>query len=208
MSRPLQKKSSYRFGECGGQLRPRFVPQEPKLDAKLVFQGLDLPTPPLGRRLRSIFEHCDATTNTQVCDAMSVNGTTEWPSIIHSLLSPKPSRRVRVRSSSSGNGMVNKVMITVFTTFHLHSWSITISNVFTKWLLDYFQPRRYQACFLNIFALLSWDFFLSYCLIYYSMLFRTVFQSGRAPRGLTETRSHSGTWTVFMRHLSTREFEL
>ncbi|VUZ56348.1 unnamed protein product [Hymenolepis diminuta] len=108
----LRDKPFYRFGECGSQLRPRFValPAEssPSLSSEFVYQGLDLPQPPSGRRVRSIFEDC-GDINPQVCEAISENVTKEWPSIIHSLLSPKPSRRVRVRSMQfSGNGQSSK----------------------------------------------------------------------------------------------------
>lgn len=60
MARSLRDKNFYRFGECGGQLRPRFVSSEPSPaeENDFVYQGLDLPAPPAGRRLRSIFEDC------------------------------------------------------------------------------------------------------------------------------------------------------
>lgn len=111
----LRDKPFYRFGECGAQLRPRFVAPSvegsPSASSEFVYQGLDLPQPPSGRRVRSIFEDC-GDINPQVCDAISENVTKEWPSIIHSLLSPKPSRRVRVRSMEfAGNGQRSKVAI-------------------------------------------------------------------------------------------------
>uniref|UniRef100_A0A5K3FHX5 Laminin subunit alpha-1 n=1 Tax=Mesocestoides corti TaxID=53468 RepID=A0A5K3FHX5_MESCO len=108
----LRNKRFYRIGECGGQLRPRFVASPDEAHetplGDFVYQGLDLPAPPTGRRLRSIFEDC-GDVNPQVCDAISENVTKEWPSIIHSLLSPKPSKRVRVRSLHlAGNGKSTK----------------------------------------------------------------------------------------------------
>ncbi|VDM31174.1 unnamed protein product [Hydatigera taeniaeformis] len=108
----LRNKPFYRFGECGGQLRPRFVAPidggHPSSTTEFVYQGLDLSAPPAGRRLRSVFEDC-GDINPQLCDAISDNVTKEWPIIIHSLLSPKPSRRVRVRSMHYvGNGKSTK----------------------------------------------------------------------------------------------------
>lgn len=104
----LRNRPFYRFGECGGQLRPRFLTpadeSHPSPTTEFVYQGLDLSAPPAGRRLRSVFEDC-GDINPQLCDAISDNVTKEWPIIIHSLLSPKPSRRVRVRSMQyAGNG--------------------------------------------------------------------------------------------------------
>lgn len=58
----LRNKPFYRFGECGGQLRPRFLaPADDSLPSpttEFVYQGLDLSAPPSGRRLRSVFEDC------------------------------------------------------------------------------------------------------------------------------------------------------
>nr|VZI50826.1 unnamed protein product [Spirometra erinaceieuropaei] len=104
-----RRSGSYRFGGCGAQLRPRFVAKDTSPNAPFVYQGLRLPSPPSGRRVRSIFELCDEVlpATQQHCDS-NENITKEWPSLIHSLLSPKPSRRVGIRSLTGRNGNIAK----------------------------------------------------------------------------------------------------
>lgn len=67
----LSDKPFYRFGECGSQLRPRFFhltdESSASISPEFVYQGLDLPLPPSGRRVRSIFEDC-GDINPQVCN--------------------------------------------------------------------------------------------------------------------------------------------
>ncbi|VDN11352.1 unnamed protein product, partial [Dibothriocephalus latus] len=72
-----RRSGSYRFGGCGAQLRPRFVAKDTLPNAPFVYQGLRLPSPPSGRRVRSIFELCDEIlpATQQYCDSSNENIT-------------------------------------------------------------------------------------------------------------------------------------